>query len=138
LLAHVSGGRPGFALRLLQDPAALDSRRLRLDDLQKLLSADRRERFAYAESLAKDKEIFRRVLLLWLAYWRDVLLSAAKAGSPLANVDYTEEIECLAARLSLVETRRMVSDLENTITRLEKNVNARLLAEVLLLDWPHM
>ncbi|MCJ7583468.1 MAG: hypothetical protein MUO30_01670 [Anaerolineales bacterium] len=31
--------------------------------------------------------------------------------------------------------RRLVSDLERAVGRLEKNVNARLLAEVLLLDW---
>jgi hypothetical protein len=31
----------------------------------------------------------------------------------------------------------MVADLEKAIERLEKKVNPRLLAEVLLLDWPH-
>jgi len=65
-----------------------------------------------------------------------VMLVAAKADAPPANVDRTDEIEVLAARLSLAETRRLVSDLERAVDRLEKNVNARLLAEVLLLDWP--
>jgi len=137
LLAGLSGGRPGYALRLKEDPAALDFRAHRLDDLSKLLGGTRRARFAYAESLAKDKEVFRSVLLLWLAFWRDVLLCASGSGTPLSNVDRLGEIEALAGRLSLGEVRRLVTALEKAVVRLERNINARLLAEVLLLDWPH-
>jgi len=137
LLAHLSGGRPGYALHLMENPGALDFRRQRLDDLEHLLGAGRGERFAYAESLARDKEAFRSVLLLWLAYWRDVLLCASGAAAPLTNVDRAAPIEALAARLSLAEARQRVTDMEGAVARLEKNVNPRLLAEVLLLDWPH-
>jgi hypothetical protein len=38
--------------------------------------------------------------------------------------------------VDLYLARRMAEALEKAIERLEKNVNARLLAEVLLLDWP--
>lgn len=136
LLAHVCGGRPGYARRLMEHPEALDFRRERLNDLPKLLRSTRRERFTYADALAKDKEIFRNVLLLWLAYWRDVLLRVAGTEAPLINVDRSEEISGLAARMSLPEANRLVVDLEGAVERLEKNVNARLLAEVVLLDWP--
>jgi len=140
LLAHVSGGRPGYALRLMQDKDELDFRATRLADLQKLLKSTRRERFSYAEKLTERKyearERFRDTLLLWLAFWRDVLLRAARSDAPLANVDYTTEVESLAARLSLPEARQLVNAVEGTVGRLERNVNARLLAEVLLLDWP--
>ena len=140
LLAHVSGGRPGYALRLMQDKDELDFRATRLADLQKLLKSTRRERFSYAEKLTDRKyearERFRDTLLLWLAFWRDVLLRAAKSDSPLANVDYITEVESLAARLSLPQARQLVTAAEGAVDRLERNVNARLLAEVLLLDWP--
>jgi hypothetical protein len=52
------------------------------------------------------------------------------------NVDRTAEIETLAGRLSLAEARELVKAVEGSIEKLERNVNARLLAEVLLLDWP--
>lgn len=136
LLAHLSGGRPGAAFRLLDDPFTLDFRRERLDDLQKLLPASRVEKFAYAEKLAKDKETFRSVLFLWLTYWRDVLIHSAGSSAPLVNVDCTAEIVSLAGRLGLPEARRAVTGVERTIEQLEKNVNPRLLAEVMLLDWP--
>jgi DNA polymerase-3 subunit delta' len=140
LLAHVSGGRPGYALRLMQDKDALEFRTRRLDDLQNLLKSTRRERFAYAEKLTdrknEGKERFRETLQLWLALWRDVLLRAAGSDTPLTNVDWATEIETLAGRLSLAEARRLVNAAEEAIEKSERNVNARLLAEVLLLDWP--
>jgi hypothetical protein len=54
----------------------------------------------------------------------------------LVNVDRLAEIEALAARLGLPAARQVVEATETAIERLEKNVNARLLAEVTLLDWP--
>ena len=93
-------------------------------------------KYAYAEKLAKDKDAMRRTILLWLSYWRDVLLQTARAETPLTNADRAPEIVALAARLDLSTARRVVADLEQALARLERNVNARLLAEVLLLDWP--
>jgi DNA polymerase-3 subunit delta' len=94
------------------------------------------DKFAYAEKLAKDKDAMRNVLLLWLSFWRDVLLRAGGASTPIANIDRAQEIESLAGRINLSEARRVVSDLEKALSQLEANVNPRLLAEVLLLDWP--
>ena len=143
LLAHISGGRPGYALRLMQDKETLKFRAQRLEDLQRLLKSTRRERFAYAEKLtdrkkkdAEAEERFRETLLLWLSFWRDVMLSTSGSGTPLTNVDRLAEIKALAGKVSLAEARRLVEVVEETIDKLERNVNARLLAEVLLLDWP--
>ena len=141
LLAHISGGRPGYALRLMQDKDALDFRAQRLEDLQELLQSTRRARFAYAEKLAdrknEAKERLRETMLLWLSFWRDVLVCRAGAQTPLTNVDCTKGIEALAGKLSLPEAHRLVAAAEDAIEKLERNVNPRLLVEVLLLDWPH-
>jgi DNA polymerase III subunit delta' len=144
LLAHVSTGRPGYALRLMQDKERLDFRSKRLNDLQLLLKATRRERFAYAEKLsdrknekAEARERLRETLLFWLSFWRDVLLRTAGTDAPLTNVDRAAEIEALAEKLSLADARRLVNAAEGALDKLERNVNARLLVEVLLLDWPH-
>lgn len=136
LIAHISGGRFGYALRLLDDESLLGMREERLNDLQRLISASRVEKFTYAEKLAKDKESMRQVILIWLSYWRDLMLKTARAGTPLVNVDRDAEIEDLAQRLDLSSARRMVSGLEDVLEKMERNVNSRLLAEVLLLDLP--
>ncbi|HUI89719.1 MAG TPA: DNA polymerase III subunit delta' [Anaerolineales bacterium] len=137
-IAHISGGRLGYALRLLRDPSALEFRNEKLNELQSFGAAARSDKFSYAEKLAKDRDAMRNVLLLWLSYWRDVLLCAGGSSTPLANVDRTSEITSLAAHVSLPEARRVVSELETSLSQLESNVNARLLAEVLLLDWPKL
>lgn len=136
LLAHISGGRPGFARRMMDDAAVLEKREERLNDLQMLLPAPRVEKFSYADKLAKDKDAMRQTILIWLSYWRDVLLRVAGAETPLVNVDRNMEIEFLAGRLELSAARRVVGEMESALEKMDRNVNSRLLAEVLLLDLP--
>jgi DNA polymerase-3 subunit delta' len=136
LIAHISGGRFGYALRLIENDSLLERREERLNDLQSLISASRVEKFAYADKLARDKESMRQAVLIWLSYWRDVMLRSAQAETPLVNVDRNVEIEDLAERLDLSIARRAVSNFEDVLEKMERNVNSRLLAEVLLLDLP--
>ena len=136
LIAHISGGRFGHALRLIENETLLEKREERLNDLQSLISASRVEKFAYADKLSKDKESMRQAVLIWLSYWRDVMLRSAQAETPLVNLDRNVEIEDLAGRLDLSRARRVASAMEDVLEKMEKNVNSRLLAEVLLLDLP--
>ncbi len=136
LIAHISGGRPGYARRLVEDESLLDKREERLNDLLTLLPASRVEKFAYADKLSRDKDSMRQAILFWLSYWRDVMLRTAQAETPLVNVDRNVEIEGLAGQLDLSAARKVVGNLENALEQMEKNVNPRLLAEVLLLDLP--
>ena len=138
LIAHISGGRFGYALRLLEDESLLGWREDRLNDLQGLIAASCVEKFAYADKLSRDKESMRQAILVWLSYWRDVMLRAAHAQTPLVNIDRNVEIEDLAQRLDLSIARRVVSGLEDVLEKMERNVNTRLLAEVLLLDLPKL
>ncbi|MEO8354523.1 MAG: DNA polymerase III subunit delta' [Chloroflexota bacterium] len=136
LIAHISGGRFGYALDLLESPSLLVEREERLNDLQSLIAGSRVEKFAYADKLSKDRDSMRQVILIWLSYWRDVMLRAAQSETPLVNVDRNLEIEDIAGRMDLSSARLVVSRLENSLEKMERNVNSRLLAEILLLDLP--
>jgi DNA polymerase-3 subunit delta' len=136
LIAYISGGRPGYAIRLLDDPAALALRQEKLNDLQALLSSTRLHKFSYAEKYRDDRDGLRSVLLIWLSFWRDVLLRAGGSSAPPASIDRSAEIDALARRLSLGDARRLASGLERALEQLDANVNPRLLMETLLLDWP--
>jgi len=136
LIAHISGGRPGYARQLIERESLLEKREECLNDLQSLIAASRVEKFAYADKLSKDKESMRQAILIWLSYWRDVMLRTAQAKTPLVNVDRNVEIEDLAGRLDLSVAWTIVSGLENALEKMERNVNSRLLAEVMLLDLP--
>ena len=135
-IAHISGGRFGTALRLIGNDALMVEREERLNDLQSLISASRVEKFAYADKLSKDKDAMRQAILIWLSYWRDVMLRTALARTPLVNVDRNLEIEDIASRMDLSSARRVVTDLEGALEKMDGNVNPKLLAEVLLLDLP--
>ena len=136
LIAHISGGRPGYARRLVEDDQLLEKREERLNDLLILLPASRVEKFKYADQLSKDKDSMRQTILFWLSYWRDVMLRTAQATGPLVNVDRNVEIEDIAIRMDLSSARRVVSGLEEALEKMDRNVNSRMLAEVLLLDLP--
>jgi len=136
LLAHLSNGRPGYAYWLHQNPEAQEQRVTRLNDHHRLLSSNRVERFNYAETLAKDRTEFLQVLQTWLSLWRDVMLKASGAQAPVINLDCENEIDRLAKTLNLDTARQMISVLELTKTRLGYYTNARLTAEVLVLNLP--
>jgi DNA polymerase-3 subunit delta' len=138
LLAHISGGRMGYAIRLIENDFLLERREERLNDLLTLISASRVEKFKYADQLSRDKDAMRQTIAFWLSYWRDVLLRAAQAETPLINVDRNVEIEDMADRLDLSTARRAIRRLETSLEQIDRNVNPRLLAEVLLMDLPRM
>lgn len=136
LLSHLSGGRLGYALRLKEDPNQMDQRRSWIDDLLNMLNANRRERFSYVESIYQDRAALREAYQVWLSFWRDLLLRCASPELPLVNLDMEAEIDALTEKLDLATARAQVAALEQALDRLDGNINARLLTEVLLLDWP--
>jgi DNA polymerase-3 subunit delta' len=138
LLAHVSGGRPGYAVRLSKEPELLEERRSRLGDLWVLLGSNRLERFSYVQAVREDKEALRNTLQTWSSFWRDVLLRTSGADTPLTNLDWADEIEQMTSQLNPEVARDTLSSLQRTLYLLDHNVNARLAIEVLMLDLPRM
>ncbi len=138
LLAHVSGGRPGYALYLNSNPELLEKRNQWMDEFQSLLSSNRVKRFEYASKIGKNKEAFLELLQVWLSYCRDILIKTTDAGTALVNLDRVEAIEDIAEGMSLEQISNVLKEIEKTIGLLKTNVNVRLAAEVLLLDLPYI
>ena len=136
LLAHISGGRPGYARFLSLEPAALEQRRTALDNLSNLLSATRVERFYFVEKNYKDTAAIHVLLQVWLSFWRDVLITTTQAKISIQNFDREPEIQYLAQSFGMSKAKSMIDTLDRTISLLEKNVNPRLALEVLMLDLP--
>ncbi|MBI3760301.1 MAG: DNA polymerase III subunit delta' [Chloroflexi bacterium] len=137
LLAHLSGGRLGWAVRMSEDEERLAQRNERLDKLLGLIAAPRRARMAYAEALAKrPREEVYELLDLWLTWWRDVLLASSHAGAPFANADRIEIIRGLADRIDPERARAAIEAIRKTGEAIDRNANLRLALEVLALDLP--
>ena len=138
LLAHLSGGRLGWAVRAAKDEAILERRSTRLDDLRRLLSASRVERFAYAEWLARHAADVRETIEVWRTWWRDVMLAAAGGSAELTNVDRREEIASVAARLDVQRARSAAEACSRALWQLERNAAPRLVIEVMLMNLPRI
>jgi DNA polymerase-3 subunit delta' len=137
LLAALSGGRLGWAVRALQDEALLARRQEHLDQLASLLRLGRVDRLAYAAALSRDPALVREVLSLWMTWWRDVFLVAAASRVEVTNVDRIEALRRQARYISTRQAQRMVAQVRSTLRSLDQNVNLRLALEVLLLSLPN-
>lgn len=138
LLAHVSGGRPGHALRLFQNPELLEARTQAITDLDRMLKATRIDRFAYAQQISSDREELSDILMKWASVFRDILLTMTGSQTPLINIDAAERIHDYANQLELTNVHRFIHQVEDTMEMLERYVNPRLAAEVLMLDLPRV
>ncbi|MFQ5408394.1 MAG: DNA polymerase III subunit delta' [Anaerolineales bacterium] len=138
LLASISGGRLGWAVRMLTEQAALERRTEHLVHLDELLRNSNVERFAFAERLSKDREALQEALETWQGWWRDVYLTGSGAASPIANVDFASEIQAVAGRVEPAAAANVVNAIRGTLSALARNANARLALEVLLLQLPFL
>ena len=138
LLAHLSGGRLGWAVSAAHDPSIMPARAKYLDDLQALLKADRVARFAYAEDLTKKSDLARDAIDLWRTWWRDVLLANSGSSAELINIDRVAQIQALAQRIDLNQAKAAADACGRALWQMDRNVTARLVVEVLLLDFPQV
>ncbi|PJF46530.1 MAG: AAA family ATPase [Chloroflexi bacterium] len=141
LIARLSRGRIGWALRAIEDDALLEARAEHLKDLRILLTAGRTQRFAYAEKLTRA-ELSQVVQTLedWLWLWRDVARATGRAASPeaLVNADQHDWIAQLANALSIAQVATLLRAISQTLQYLDRNVNPRLALDVLLLKLPRL
>ena len=136
LLAGLSGGRIGWAMEVNQKPAILERRAQQLDELQELLGQGRAERFAYVEKLSRDSAALRRVMSLWLTWWRDLLLLVHDSRATLTHQDRKVELRNLAEKSRPEQARQAVETIWTATKALDSHANPRLTAEVLMLNLP--
>jgi DNA polymerase-3 subunit delta' len=136
LMARLSGGRIGWALAALRDPAVLEQRAQALDLLENYLQENRAGRFALAEGLGKDKLALRPLLELWLTYWRDLLLLTEDSPVKPCNSDRLVAMQRLAVDMTPEEALRALQATQRTLDQLKWNLNTRLAVEVLFLEYP--
>lgn len=135
-VATLANGRLGWAVAAHQQPALREQRAQELGQITPLLGATRDERLRQAAVFASDSESARRVLELWLLWWRDVALAAHGATS-LSSVGFArEEAERQGAQLGPERARDFLHALLDAQVALEQNANARLTYDVLMLRLP--
>jgi len=86
----------------------------------------------------KRRENLSKIISIWLTFWRDVFICASGADIPLVNIDREPYIRAVAEQVDLANAQSVMASLEEGLKQLDVYVNARLLAENLLLLWPRI
>ncbi|MFZ3070290.1 MAG: DNA polymerase III subunit delta' [Anaerolineaceae bacterium] len=140
LLAHLTSGRMGAAVRFDQDPDLISTYQDALEKLEELLPAKKRQRLQYVETQLKQKSSLRELVYelvsAWLTFWRDVLIARSEAGIPLVNQDKAALIQHVASQVPLGEVESLLKAHEKALDQLDKYVNPRLVIENLLISLP--
>lgn len=136
VLARVSAGRLGWAIRALEQRALLAARTHYLDELNAALMEGRAERLLRAEALAQHSETLPDLLETWLGWWRDVLWLQHGDDSRITNVDRYAVLREHAQRFTMEQVQRTLQAVRTTARYVTQNVNVRLALEVLLLNLP--
>jgi DNA polymerase-3 subunit delta' len=138
LLAQLSGGRIGWAVRAAADESLLTQRSELLDLLENAIGQSHVGRFMLVEPLSRDKGSITTAMELWQSYWRDVLLVSHSTVTPVSNRDRRHALEQIAAAVKTEDVQRVMNAIRRTARYVDQNVNARLALEVLMLDLPQL
>jgi DNA polymerase-3 subunit delta' len=136
LLTQLAAGRLGWAARALTDETFLERRSQCLDDLLDLLRLPRAERLAYAQQFSRDTVALKEALTLWLMVWRDLLLLKSNGQTKITNLDWQGALQQIAQCSTIAQISQMITRLHQALYYLERNVNPRLILEVVLLKLP--
>jgi len=136
LLAHLSGGRMGWAIRALTGPEMLEQRAKALDMLEDLLAQNRVKRFELADDLSREKLALIPLLELWQTYWRDLALLCEQSNVEPTNADRGDSLRRLAKVLTADDALAALRSTKEMLGYLHLNVNVRLALEVMFLDYP--
>jgi DNA polymerase-3 subunit delta' len=141
LLAAWSNGRIGWALRMVDSPDEVHTRRERLSVLLELHQQPYSMAFRWAEERSQEYRNGQQALVLewlelWQSWWRDVLLVAAGCPESISNTDRRGELEQAAQRYSLAAIHAFMVRLGEANEHLRANVNPQLALENVLLHLP--
>jgi DNA polymerase-3 subunit delta' len=141
-IARLSEGRIGWAISTVADSSVLEAIEEKVTTVESVVRAGLETRFEYAEKLARafgrDRDAVRDELVIWLEWWRDMMI--VKAGLPryVKHLARLDTFQAGAAKITVEEVAKAVSAVEETARRLDRNANARLALDNMMLAMPRI
>ena len=140
LLARLAGGRPGRALELAENPSRVEKRRETLAQARELGSLPMADLMDLSERLAgrfrESREAVLSRLEEWLSWWRDLVLVQSGAEEAVVNVDLVDALREDSGRYEAKDVVVFVQALAECRRRLERNVQARIALDALMVMAP--
>ena len=140
--ARLSEGRIGWAIGAASDPAVLQAIDEKMNAVESISRSGLEARFQYAESLAqafgKNRDDVRNELTLWREWWRDMMI--VKAGVPrgVKHLARLDALQAGAAKTGADELVEAVNAVDRTMRFLDRNANARLALDNMMLSIPRL
>ncbi|MBN1856219.1 MAG: hypothetical protein JW846_04625 [Dehalococcoidia bacterium] len=142
LLACVSQGRTGWAVSALTDESVLAGRSSRIESIIQLIHMGYAARFDLSRELdaqfKRDRAGALETLDGWSTWWRDLLVTKGGCAESIVNVDYVNDLNEQAARLTLEQIRDSIKKLDEARENLDLNVIPRLVFDSLVYSIPHI
>ncbi len=137
-VATLAAGRLGWALQAWRDPAILEECEQSRAALSLFLKSPLPERFAQARrwSEREERSHLPQRLEYWRLFWHETLLAQLIHETDNNAASEDERLTALVRSLPLQETARIVKLIGETLDALRRNVNPRLLMELLALELP--
>ncbi len=144
-IAHLSCGRPGYALQLIEKPDEIERIYGLAREGIELMGANRRERFKFASGFKdiKKRAEVKEILQIWQSLFRDMMLLSAnkktiaeKNFQPETFLDLESEMNQITNKVPMIDFQKMLFEINLMLDYLDANVNLQLLMETILLDWP--
>jgi DNA polymerase III subunit delta' len=137
LLAALSGGRLGHAVRLMEDRESMERRRSALQELSVLSGAHINDRVntagRYAKMFTESRPVLYEMLQDWEGWWRDVIAVRAPAPELVVNVDQMQALQSAARKHTAKSALAAIQLIQDTRQQLLENVNPRVALEALAL-----
>lgn len=123
----LSAGRPGRAIKILQEKEFLNNQKINIDNFKKILKSDLVFRWEIAKQLSQDTGIAQETLSQWMLWLRDRIFEGC--GCANLMVGEKEEIKYSKENLSnlIKEIQKSQAILDNP------SFNARLALEILMM-----
>ena len=142
LLTAISQGCTGWALSALTDESVLAGRSARIESIIQLIYMGYGARFDLSRELdtqyKKDRATTLETLDGWVTWWRDLLVTKGGCVDSIVNVDYVNDLNEQAGRLSMEQVRESIRKLDEARENLDLNVIPRLVFDSLVYSIPHI
>jgi DNA polymerase-3 subunit delta' len=138
--ALLSNGRPGRAIELLEDPAAVGNYDQMVQRIIDASTSSLEGRFHYARELSgqfrKDRSAVEAELEVWSSVWRDVMLVKHGVKDGAVHVNWKDQLVEIAAECELDQIVEVIEGSRAAISALRANAAPQLTLEVMMLNLP--
>ena len=139
-IAGAAGGKPGWAIRALDQPKLLSDRAETLTRTMTWIGGSSYERIVTAvrmgDSFTKRRPLVFQELEIALGVWRDALLLKTDQQTAITFPSANDELSRMIQAWTLSMVHAALRSVRQCIADLEANVRPRLAIESMVLQWP--